>query len=162
MTDTLSALSSLVQFDWPEKQIQLDLFFDRWKHDPQVVDKWFAIQAGSRLPDTLQRVQALLSHPAFELTNPNKVRAVIGRFCLGNSVRFHQKDGSGYRLLADQVVALDKINPQIAARLVSALSRWKRFDADRQQLMQQELGRILSTGGISKDVYEIVSKSLDQ
>ena len=162
MTDTLSALASLVQFDWPEKQVQLDLFFDRWKHDPQVVDKWFAIQAGSRLPDTLQRVQTLLSHPAFELTNPNKVRAVIGRFCLGNSVRFHQKDGSGYRLLTDQVVALDKINPQIAARLVSALSRWKRFDADRQQLMQQELGRILSTDGISKDVYEIVSKSLDQ
>ncbi|MGD8616678.1 MAG: aminopeptidase N [Gammaproteobacteria bacterium] len=160
MTDSLDALSSLVQHDWPEREPYLDRFYARWQHDPQVVDKWFSIQASSRLPDTLERVKQLLRHPAFRLTNPNKVRAVIGRFCLGNQVRFHDASGEGYRFLADQVLALDKINPQIAARLVSALSRWKRYDTTRQELMQAELNRILSAPGSSKDVYEIVSKSL--
>jgi len=160
MTDSLAALSSLAQYDWPERDHYLGRFYDQWQHDPQVVDKWFSIQAASRLPDTLQRVKQLLHHSAFRLTNPNKVRAVIGRFCLGNQVRFHTASGEGYRFLADQVLALDKINPQMAARLVSALSRWKRHDTHRQTLMQVELNRILSSADISKDVYEIVSKSL--
>jgi aminopeptidase N len=160
MTDSLAALSSLAQYDWPERDHYLGRFYAQWQHDPQVVDKWFAIQAGARLPDTLERVRQLLEHPAFRLTNPNNVRAVIGRFCLGNQVRFHAGTGAGYRFLTEQVLSLDKINPQIAARLVSALSRWKRHAANRQALMQAELNRILSTPAISKDVYEIVSKSL--
>ena len=162
MTDTLAALSALVQHDWPERDEQLACFYQQWQHDPQVVDKWFGLQAGARLPDTLGRVKQLLQHPAFRLTNPNKVRAVIGRFCMGNPVRFHAANGEGYRFLADQVIELDGINPQIAARLVSALSRWKRFDAGRQVLMQDELRRILSRPKLSRDVFEIVSKSLDQ
>ena len=161
MTDTLAALSSLAQHDWAETDEYLHRFYQQWEHDPQVVDKWFAIQAGSRLPGTLKRVKALLEHPAFRITNPNKVRALIGRFCMANQVRFHALDGEGYRFLADQVLTLDPINPQMAARLVSALSRWRRFDASRQSLMQAELKRILSAPDTSKDVFEIVSKSLD-
>ena len=161
MTDTLAALSALSGYDWPERAEQLQRFYEQWQHDPQVVDKWFAIQAGSPLPDTLQQVEALLTHPAFRITNPNKVRALVGRFCMGNQVRFHAADGAGYRFLADRVLELDRINPQIAARLVSALSRWKRFDEQRQSLMQEELKRILSADDLSRDVFEIVSKSLE-
>ncbi len=161
MTDTLAALSSLSQHNWPERVEQLNRFYDRWKPDPQVIDKWFSIQAGSRLPDTLQQVESLLTHPAFRITNPNKVRALVGKFCMGNQVRFHSSDGEGYRFLTDRVLELDSINPQMAARLVSALSRWKRFDSERQGLMQNELQRILAVTGLSRDVFEIVSKSLD-
>jgi aminopeptidase N len=101
-----------------------------------------------------------LHHPAFRLTNPNKVRALIGRFCMGNPVRFHAAGGAGYRFLADQVIALDAINPQIAARLIGALSRWKRFDAARRTLMQEQLQRVIDQPKISRDVFEVVSKSL--
>jgi len=162
MTDSLAALSALAQHDLPQRQLQLDRFYEKWQHDTQVVDKWFAIQAASPLPDALDKVRSLTTHPAFRLTNPNKVRALIGRFSMGNQVRFHSREGTGYRFLADQVIELDAINPQMAARLVSALSRWNRFDADRQVLMQDELKRIASLAKISKDVFEIVSKSLDQ
>jgi aminopeptidase N len=162
MTDSLAALSALAQHDWPERAARLGQFYERWQHDPQVVDKWFAIQAGSRLPDSLAQVKKLMTHPAFRLTNPNKVRALISRFCMGNQIRFHAADGEGYRFLADQVIELDSINPQMAARLVSALSRWRRFDSHRQQLMQQQLQRIIERPKASKDVFEIVSKSLEQ
>ncbi len=162
MTDTLAALGTLTQHDLPERQDALERFYKQWENDPQVVDKWFALQAGSRLPDTLTRVTSLLDHPAFTLSNPNKIRALIGRFCQGNPVRFHAADGGGYRFLADRVLELDSMNPQVAARLVSALSRWKRFDATRQQLMTQQLERILSSEKLSKDVFEIVSKSLEK
>jgi aminopeptidase N len=162
MTDTLAALSALAQHPWPEREQQLHHFYTTWQRDPQVVDKWFGIQAGSRLPDTLERVKKLLHHPAFRLTNPNKVRALIGRFCMGNPVRFHAANGEGYHFLADQVIELDGINPQMAARLVSALSRWKRFDTNRQALMQTQLNRIVERPKVSRDVFEIVSKSLNK
>lgn len=161
MTDSQAALMTLAQHDWPERPQYLDRFYQQWKDDPQVVDKWFMTQAGSRLPDTLQRVEELMQHPAFRMTNPNKVRALIGRFCSGNPVRFHASNGEGYRFLAGQILALDNINPQMAARLASTLSRWRRFDEARQNLMQSELQRILATPDLSKDVYEIVSKSLE-
>ncbi len=161
MTDTLAALSALVHHDWPERTMWLERFYGKWHGDDQVVEKWLSIRAASRLPDTLQQVQKLLTHPAFRLTNPNKVRALIGRFCQGNPVRFHAADGSGYAFLSEQVLELDKINPQIAARLVSTLSRWKRYDDVRKELMKTELERIRATPGLSKDVFEIVSKSLD-
>ncbi len=161
MTDSLAALSILADQAWPEREARLAQFYRRWQHDPQVVDKWFGIQAASRLPDTLEQVKTLLRHPAFRLTNPNKVRALIGRFSMGNPVRFHAANGEGYRFLADQVLALDAINPQIAARLVSAMSRWRRFDPGRQTLMRQELERIAAQAKLSRDVFEIVSKSLE-
>ncbi len=160
MTDTLAALAALAQYDWPERRTWLDRFYQQWQADAQVVDKWFSIQAGSRLPDTLEQVRTLMGHPAFKLTNPNKVRALIGRFCQGNPVRFHDASGAAYRFLGDRILQLDGINPQIAARLVSSLSRWRRYDEPRRALMKAELERIQETPDLSRDVFEIVDKSL--
>ncbi|HEY9150846.1 MAG TPA: aminopeptidase N, partial [Gammaproteobacteria bacterium] len=160
MTDVLAALGMLADYDLPERAEALNQFYDQWQQDPLVVDKWFGIQAGSRLEDTLGHVQALMRHLAFKLTNPNKVRALIGRFCAGNPARFHAADGSGYAFLADQVLALDEINPQMAARMVASLSRWRQYEPGRRALMQAQLERIQRAPQLSRDVYEIVSKSL--
>lgn len=160
MTDVMSALAVISHIDIPQRQTLLDDFYHKWQSDNQVVEKWFSLQAGSSLPDTLTHVKFLMKHIAFSLTNPNKVRALIGRFCAANPVRFHAADGSGYIFLADQVIALDECNPQIAARLVQSMSRWRRFDLRRQELMCTQLQRILAHKGLSKDVYEIASKSL--
>jgi aminopeptidase N len=160
MTDVMGALSLLAEVAGAAREEALEDFYNRWQHDPQVVEKWLAIQAGSSLPDTLQRVQALMQHAAFSLHNPNKVRSLVGRFCGGNPLRFHAADGSGYRFLGDRVLELDTLNPSIAARLVQTLSRWRRYDADRQALMREQLERIVNKDGLSKDVYEIASRSL--
>ena len=161
MTEVLSALSILSHHDNASRQQALDSFYDKWKHDAQVVEKWFAIQAVSDLPDALEKVKALMQHEAFTLTNPNKVRSLIGRFCAGNIAHFHAADGSGYEFLADQVLDLDVMNPQIAARLVQSMSRWRRYDDSRQKLMKKQLERILAKKDLSKDVYEITSRSLE-
>ena len=161
MTDVLSALTILSHHKNTSRQKALDDFYDKWKHDAQVVEKWFAIQAASDLPDTLERVKKLMKHEAFSLTNPNKVRSLIGRFCAGNIAHFHNSDGSGYKFLADQVLALDAMNPQIAARLIQSMSRWRRYDESRQNLMRKQLERILAVKDLSKDVYEITSRSLN-
>jgi aminopeptidase N len=161
MTDQQAALSCLSQHDTPLRQQALTEFYARWQGDAQVVDKWLGIQARSRLPATLANVKALLQHPAFTLKNPNKVRALIGSFCRGNPVRFHAMDGSGYAFLTENVLALDKLNPQIAARLVQAIIRWQRFDVQRQALMQSSLQQILETTGLSKDTYEVVARGLN-
>ena len=159
MTDTMAALGALTHLDAPERGEALAAFEARWRDDPLVMDKWFAVQAVSRLPDTLDRVRALMAHPAFSLRNPNKVRSLIGAFCNANPVRFHDVSGEGYRFLADQVLALDPLNPQIAARLLRAMARWRRYDEPRQRLMQAQLERIMAAK-VSKDVYEIAAKSL--
>jgi len=161
MTDVLSALSNLSHYDNPLRQQALNSFHDKWKHDAQVVEKWFAIQASSDLPDVLQRVKGLMQHESFSLTNPNKVRSLVGRFCAGNIAHFHAVDGSGYEFLADQVLTLDSMNPQIAARLVQNISRWRRYDEKRQGLMKKQLQRLLAKKDLSKDVYEIASRSLN-
>jgi aminopeptidase N len=161
MADVMAALSLLADVDGPVREEVLANFYTRWQHDPQVVEKWLALQAGSSLPNTLTRVQALMQHPAFSLQNPNKVRALIGRFCAGNPVNFHVADGAGYRFLADRVLELDALNPSIAARLVQTLSRWRRYDPDRQALMREQLERIVAREGLSNDVYEIASRSLE-
>ena len=124
-----------------------------------VVDKWLAVQAGSRLPGTLARVQALLRHPAFDLKVPNKVYALIRGFA-SNHVRFHAADGAGYAFLADQIIALNALNPQVAARMARAFDRWKRFDESRKQKAKAALERIRDHPALSKDVMEIVVKSL--
>ncbi|MDH5395840.1 MAG: aminopeptidase N C-terminal domain-containing protein, partial [Gammaproteobacteria bacterium] len=161
MTEVLSGLTILAHADNTARQQALDKFYAKWKHDAQVVEKWLAIQAGADLPDALDKVITLMQHEAFSLTNPNKVRSLIGRFCAGNIIHFHAADGSGYRFLADQVLALDSMNPQIAARLVQNMSRWRRYDEARQALMKQELERILKKEHLSKDVFEITSRSLN-
>ncbi len=160
MTDSMAALATLANHDCPEREEALADFHARWKDDTLVLDKWFTIQATSRLPDTLQRVRALMGHPAFHIRNPNKVRALIGAFCHANPVRFHDASGEGYRFLGDRVLELDPLNPQIAARLLGALNRWQRYDEHRQALMKAELERILAAPGLSRDTYEIASKAL--
>ncbi len=159
MTEVLAALASLVHLDCQEREDALAGFSDTWKQDPLVMDKWFALQAGSSLPKTLDNVKALTKHPAFSIKNPNKVRALIGAFS-ANAVRFHDAGGAGYSFLADAVLQVDAMNPQIAARLASAFTMWKRYDASRRTLMQAQLQRILAAPGLSRDVHEIAAKSL--
>jgi aminopeptidase N len=159
MTDVLAGLALLVDTDSPERAPTLEAFYAQWRDDALVLDKWFSLQAMAAAPDTLERVHGLLGHPAFDIKNPNKVRALIGAF-VANQVRFHAADGAGYRFLADQVLALEPINPKIGARLIGPLGRWRRYDARRQALMRAELERIVATQNLSRDVYEIASKSL--
>jgi aminopeptidase N len=160
LTDQLAALHLLANDDCAERDDALALFEQRWSDDPLVMDKWFTAQATAHAPGTLGRVRALLGHARFELHNPNRVRALIGAFCHANPVHFHAADGSGYRFAADQVVAIDPANPQVAARLLGAFSRWRRFDVARQGLMRTELERVLGSQGLSKDCYEVASKTL--
>jgi aminopeptidase N len=160
MTDVLAALGILVDIAGLERTEGLDAFYRRWEADPLVIDKWFALQARSSLPGTLDAVRALTQHPAFNRGNPNRVRALIGAFAQGNQLHFHTRSGEGYAFLADEVIALDKANPTTAARLVQALGQWRRFDAAHQGLMRAQLDRILATSGLSPNTYEMVSKSL--
>ena len=160
MTDSLAALSLIAHGDFSTRESVLADFERRWAVEPLVLDKWFAVQAMSPRADTLQRVRELMSHPAFSLRNPNRVRALIGSFVAGNPVRFHDAGGEGYAFLADRALELDGDNPQVAARLLRNLSRWRRQDARRRPLMQAQLERVLASPGLSKDSYEVVSKSL--
>ena len=160
MTDVLAALAVLVDLDRPERPAALARFFAAWSHDELVIDKWFALQARSSLPETASRVRQLTSHPAFERKNPNRVRALVGAFAQGNQLRFHDASGAGYVFLADEVISLDPINPTTAARLVQPLGAWRRHNTVRQELMRQQLERVLATPSLSKNTYEVVSKSL--
>ena len=160
MTDQLAALQTLVQRDHPARAEILADFYRRWRNETLVVDKWLSLQASAPGPNTLQQVQSLLAHEAFSIKNPNKVRALIGAFC-HNPIHFHAVDGTGYRFVADQVIELNKLNPQIAARLLGGFTRWCKYDASRQELMREQLNRVLACEDISPDVYEIATKSLE-
>ena len=160
MTDSMGALSALNDCQTEVRETALNDFYYRWNDDSLVIDKWFALQATSALPDTLSNVKSLMTHASFSIKTPNRVRALIGAFCSANQLRFHAKDGSGYTFLSDQVAQLNAINPQIAARLLTPLTRWRRFDTARQSLMQAALRRILATDDLSRDVFEIASKTL--
>jgi aminopeptidase N len=159
MTDVLAALSILSGIDCPDRSAALAAFHARWRNDPLVLDKWFAIQAMSPLPDTMEAVRTLSAHPDFDLRNPNRVRALVSSFTF-NQLRFHAADGSGYRFLADTIIRLDPDNPQIAARMVSSLGQWRRFDAGRQAMMKAELARIVALPRLSKNTFEMASKSV--
>ena len=163
MTDQLSALRSLTGSGSETASLlkgdALDDFYRQWKHEPLVVDQWFAMQATNQLPGSLDRVNALLTHEDFNIRNPNKVRSLIGAFCGQNHIGFHDSSGSGYKFLADKVLELDKLNPQIAARLLTPLTRWKNFDEKRTAMMIAELNRIKADTSLSKDVFEVVEKS---
>ena len=161
MTDAMAALQALANTDCPEREIVLMEFEDAWRHEPLVMDKWFSVQATSHLPGTLGHVRDLMEHAAFDIKNPNRVRAVLGGFCLGNQTGFHASDGSGYQFFGDQVLALDPINPQVAARLMGEIIRWRRYDGGRKELMKAQLERIVGTDGLSRDVYELAAKSLE-
>jgi aminopeptidase N len=160
MTDSQSALMVLSQLDGPARESALSSFYERWKGEPLVLDKWFSIQALSGEPGAPERVADLLGHDDFNWRNPNRVRSVLGAFAMSNHAGFHAADGSGYRVVADAVIELQDANPQIASRLAGAFNQWKRYDADRQALMRAELERIAAVDGLSKDVFEIVHRAL--
>jgi aminopeptidase N len=164
MTDVSAALRLLVNCPLPEavplREQALQTFYKRWQHEALVVDQWFSLQAACLLPGTLERVKTLLQHPAFDIRNPNKVRALIGAFAGQNPVAFHDISGAGYDFLAERIIQLNALNPQIASRLVTPLTRWRRFDETRQGLMRVALERIQAVDGLSKDVAEVVGKSL--
>jgi aminopeptidase N len=159
MTDQLAALRIIVHSGYPEQSECLAKFYQQWQSEPLVLDKWFAVQASSPLPGAVDRIQKLLDHPDFDLGNPNRVRAVLGVFGRQNPVGFHARDGSGYRLLTDYLLELDRLNPQLAARLAQPLTAWQRYDPVRQHFMRAELQRLLNTP-LSRDLFEIASKTL--
>jgi len=159
MTDRQGALGTLVNSDAAERDVALSAFYDRYRGNALVLDKWFTVQALANRDGTLDAVEALASHPDFTLANPNRMRALVGAFA-ANQRAFHDASGRGYAFLADIILAVDSKNPQTAARLVPPLGRWRRFDERRAGLMRAALQRIVDTPGLSKDVFEQASKSL--
>jgi aminopeptidase N len=159
MTDTLAALANLAEVANAERDAAFAAFYAQWKTNPLVLDKWFAVQARAGASDTLARVQALTQHPDFDLRNPNRVRSLIGAFT-GNPAQFHDASGAGYALLADTILTLDEMNPQIAARLATGLGTWRRYDAQRQAMMKGQIERILTKEKLSHNTYEMASKAL--
>ena len=159
MTDMIAGLAALTRMESPLRDNAFTHFHDRFKNDPLVLDKWMGLQAGSPLPETVLAVKALMKHSAFDIRNPNRVRALIGAFG-GNHLRFHAADGSGYRLVGEIVRTLDPINPQVAARLAGAFESWRRYDPDRQALMRRELEAVRALPGISPNLFEVAGKML--
>ncbi|MBU0865711.1 MAG: aminopeptidase N, partial [Alphaproteobacteria bacterium] len=159
MTERQAALATLAHGDSDERVAALDIFYQRYRDNPLVLDKWFQVQAWSLRADTVDAVKELAQNPDFTLANPNRVRSLYGALS-GNQAAFHQADGAGYRLIADLVIALDPKNPQTSARMIPPLGRWKRFDDARAAMMKAELERILAQPGLSRDVTEQASKSL--
>ena len=159
MTDVLAALSAFTASELDLRHELLEHFYQKWLHEPLVMDKWLMLQAGRGDSSTLDCVKKLMHHPAFSMSNPNKIRSLLGTFG-ANHFCFHARDGKGYSFLAEQIIALDSQNPQIASRLTTPFAAWKRYDLERQQLMKTELRRILNQEGLSGDVYEMVKRSL--
>jgi aminopeptidase N len=159
MTDRQGALMTLVSLDAPEREEALNAFYERFRTDALVLDKWFGLQAAAQRTDTLAQVQRLAAHPDFTMHNPNRLRALVGSFG-ANAWAFHQASGEGYRFMSDMIIAADKLNPQVAARQVPVLGRWRRLESKRSALMRAELERILASPGLSRDTFEQVSKSL--
>ena len=164
MSDEYCALQALISSINPQVEAKreeaIEIFYQKWRHEPLVMNQWFSAQAAANRPGALERVRQLLSHPAYDGHNPNKIRSVVGVFCGQNLVNFHRLDGKGYEFLTEQILYLNTKNPQIAARLVTPLSKWQRYDVTRQALMKSQLYKIEQTPGLSKDVFEVVAKSL--
>ena len=160
MTDRQGALMVLCGLDTPLRDDRLKAFYERYEDNALVVDKWFTLQALSLHPNVIEHVRELAEHPDFTMNNPNRVRSLYMAFA-GNPQGFHAEDGSGYRMIADVILALDPINPQTAARFVSPLGRWRRIEPGRAGLMQAELERIAKAKGLSRDTFEQVTRSLE-
>jgi aminopeptidase N len=161
MTDSMAALASVVNSKHKSQaEVALASFYQKWQAEPLVVNQWLAVQAGSAEYGTIDNINKLLEHESFDIKNPNKVRSVIGAFAGQSLINFHAPDGAGYQLLADKIILLNRLNPQIASRLVSPLSKWSRYIDSQAQQMKRQLQRIMAEEDLSKDVYEVVSKSL--
>jgi len=161
MTDAIAALAAVKDSSAPDRDDLFARFEARWRDEPLVLDKWFALQARSQREDALARVKSLLAHPRFNVKNPNRVRSLVGAFALGNFARFHAADGSGYAFTADQVLMLDPANPQLASALAGAFNLWKRFPEPRRAAMERALVRVARTPGLSPDVREVVTRTLE-
>jgi aminopeptidase N len=160
MTDRMAALETLARHDRPERTQALDDFYARYKDDPLIIDKWLALQAAIPEPATLDRVRALTAHPAFSMTNPNRIRALIGSFAQINHTQFNRIDGAGYDFVADNVLALDPKNPQVAARLMGAFRSWRALEAQRRARAEATLRRVAAAPSLSRDVGDIVARTL--
>lgn len=160
MTDRIAALGVLVHRGGEAGKDALADFFTRFSAYPLVIDKWFALQATVPDPRTLQAVETLMSNPAFSIRNPNRVRALIGAFAAGNPVAFNRKDGKGYTFLAERVLELNALNPQVAARLLGAFRSWKTLEPGRRELAREALEKVAASEGLSRDVADIVTRSL--
>ena len=160
MTDAMGGLQALMHIGGAPFEQALSAFYERWKTEPLVVDKWFAIQARAPGPETIGRVLGLTSHPAFDSKTPNRLRALVAGFSQANPSAFHDPSGGGYRFLADQILMVDRFNPNIAARLVEPLGGFRRYKPALAALMKAELERIVATEGLSKNVYELASRAL--
>jgi aminopeptidase N len=160
MTNQMAAFKSLVHFESAAADSVIDKFYQQWHRDPLVLDKWFTVQATIPHRSSQDRVKRLFDHPDFDLKNPNRVRSLLGAFCAGNPLCFHDVSGFGYELLGSYIETIDAMNPQIASRLSVPLTRWKRFNETRQSLMKAQLQRLISLPELSSDVSELVEKSL--
>jgi aminopeptidase N len=160
MTDRLTALATLSLHDVPERKRAFDDFYTRYESDALVVDKWFSLQAAIPEPGTLDNVQALTNHPAFSMTNPNRMRALIGAFAHGNTTQFNRADGAGYEFIADTVLALDTKNPQVSARLATAFRSWRTLEPGRRGKAEAALKRIVAVPKLSRDLSDIVERAL--
>src|SRR5258707_2731710 len=160
MTDRLPALATISLRDVPERANALAVFHARHGHDPLIVDKWLSLQAAIPETATLERAKALTTHAAFSFANPNRVRALIGAFAMANQSQFNRADGGGYQFLADTVLALDPKNPQVAARLLSALKSWRVLEPARRTLAQAALQRVAAAPTLSRDVQDITVRAL--
>jgi aminopeptidase N len=162
MTDAMGGLNALMQIGGEAFEQALAAFYERWKSEALVIDKWFAIQARDPGDGALGRVLGLTAHPAFDAKNPNRLRALVATFAVGNPAQFHEASGAGYRFLADQIIAIDGFNPMIAARLVDSLGGWRRYTPELGALMKAELSRILAVPGLSKNVFELANRALGE
>ena len=160
MTDALAALALLANQALPARDEALAFFEDRWREYPLVMDKWLRVQAVSRCEDTVARVRDLIRHRCYQHDNPNKIHALIGALAHTNPLRFHERDGSGYQLVAEQLLATDAKNPQVAARLASAFNLWRHYEPGRRERMHKVLQNISAAEHLSRDVGEIIERAL--
>ncbi|HEX3408333.1 MAG TPA: aminopeptidase N C-terminal domain-containing protein, partial [Caulobacteraceae bacterium] len=160
MTEQLGGLCALMEIGGEPFEQALTAFYDRWRDEPLVIDKWFALQARDPSEGALGRVLGLTVHPAFDARNPNRLTSLVGVFARFNPARFHDPSGAGYKFLADQVLAVDGFNPNVAARLMEPLGQWARYRPELGDKMRAELERITRTPGLSKNVFELASKAL--
>src|SRR5690606_25524533 len=160
MTDRMGGLNALMLIGGKPYEAALTHFYERWKDEPLVIDKWFTVQAKAPSEEAIGRVLALTAHPAFDPKVPNRLRALVSAFATANPTAFHHPSGAGYRFLADQILAVDGYNPMTAARLVESLGGWRRYGEDLGGLLRAELERIVASPGLSKNVFELAGKAL--
>ena len=159
MTDAIAAVRAVIDIDCQQRTDMLNEFYEKWKEEFLVVNKWITLQAMSNIEGNTDAVKALFEHPAYRIDNPNNNYALFRGFAM-SPVNFHAADGSGYSLYSTKLIELDKLNPQVAARISTVLTEWKKYNPERQELMKKEIQKIVDTPGLSTNTKEIMTKSL--